>query len=334
MKPFDDWCQLFFEQSHIGICLIDENLHFVKVAPAFCKLLGYQKEELISWPFQQILHADDRERDKHLFARVWHGELPSFEMDKRCIGHDASVIWIRFSISLLRGQSGKEKGFIVFGKDIIGKKLVEEQLKLQARIQRNALIREVNHRIKNNIQSVIGLLRYQIRHNPELGKPMQKAIERLQAVAIVHGTHGISRLGTCSLVRLMNEICDSAQMWNEDRQIIKLQVLLPKDINVSESESVPTALMINELVSNAIKHGNMRKSPVRVTIDGERSQVTIRVENAASGRDVFRIENGGGVGNGLGLIRALLPPSGATLGYRSGHGEVMAELVLFPPIVE
>lgn len=333
MKPFDDYCQLFFEQSHIGFCLIDENFHFIKASPAFCKLVGYQEEELISWTFQEVFHSDDIERDRHLFTRVSQGEVPSFEIDKRCIRHDASVIWIRFSISLLRGQFGEKKGFIVFGKDIIDEKLAEEQLKLQARIQRNALIREVNHRIKNNIQSVIGLLRYQIRHNPELGKPMQKAIERLQTVAIVHGTHGISRLGTCSLVRLVNEICDSAQMWNEDRQIIKLQVLLPKDVNVSESESVPTALMINELIANAIKHGNMRKSPVRVTLNGERSQVTIRVENAASGRDIFRIENGGGVGNGLGLIRALLPPSGGTLAYRSGHGEVMAELVLFSPIV-
>ena len=51
----------------------------------------------------------------------------------------------------------------MFSENIMSEKLAEEKRTAHAGVQRNTLIREVNHRIKNNIQSVIGLLRYQMR---------------------------------------------------------------------------------------------------------------------------------------------------------------------------
>ena len=325
--------RMLFEQSPIGLSIIGKDTFFLKVNQAFCGLLGYSEEELLCLAFPNIIHPDDQDKDMHLFAQLLREEIPSFELEKRYVRKDKTIVWVGLTVALIRSHSGAPLCCIVFSEDILDEKLAEEQRKAHARVQRNTLIREVNHRIKNNIQSVIGLLRYQMRQNPELGKWMQQAIDRLHAVAIVHGMHGISRLGSCSLVKMVSQICDSAEATSNGRQTIKLQVLVPNDVIVAEGESVPTALIVNELIANAVKHGNIRKSPIRVTLNGDKNATIIRIENAASGRDVFRIESGNGLGTGLNLVEALLPPTGASLAFKSGHGEVTAELRLIPPVI-
>ncbi len=336
-KSFDSiekepW-RVFFEQSPVGFGIIDPDFLFLKANPAFCRMLGYDPEEMTGLPLQQLLQPRELENEMHLFCQLLRGELDDFEIEKRCIRRDGINIWLGLTFSLMQADHSDPTCYIVIGRDIAAEKIAEEQRRAQARIQRNTLIREVNHRIKNNIQGVIGLLRYQSRQNPELGRQMQQAIERLQAVAIVHGTQGISRLGNCSLVRMVSQICDSAQLSANGRQNVKLQILAPNDVIVVEGESVPTALIVNELVANAMKHGNIRKSPVRVTLNGDKSRVFIRIENAASGRDIFRMESGNGLGAGLGLVRSLLPPCGASLSFKPGDGEVLAELLLTPPVI-
>ena len=94
---------------------------------------------------------------------------------------------------------------------------------------------------------------------------------------------------------------------------------------------MPTALIINELVTNAVKHCNA-ESPVRVTLAGDKEASIIRIENAASGLDAFNMESRHSLGTGLNLVKALLPPSGASLAFKPGHGEVTAELRLTPPV--
>lgn len=333
LEAGDDPCRLFFEYSPVGFCVLGGDFRFLKVNRSFCKLLGYPEAELLDLSFPDIIHpGEDKEKGMYLFSQLMRAEIPGFEMEKRFIRENGAIVWVELTVALIHGKLG-EPGAMVISRDILSEKLAEEQRKAHGRVQRNTLIREVNHRIKNNIQSTIGLLRYQTRQNPELGKAMQMAIDRLQAVAIVHGTQGISRLGNCSLVRMVSQICDCAQTSCSTKQTLKLQVLVPNEVIVEEGESVPIALIVNELIANAMKHGNIRKSPIRVTLDGDRNTTTIRIENAASGRDVFRMESGNGLGTGLGLVRALLPPAGAILSFKPGHGEVTAELLLSPPVI-
>ena len=325
----DQGFRMIFEQSPIGIAMIDLNMYILKANRAFCELLGYSEEEITGFRTSHLVHADDRYKGEKFLSQFLQGNISSFKDEIRYLRKDGSAVWAKVTATPLHGHSSN--CCVVFSESIMNEKLAEEKRMAHAGVQRNTLIREVNHRIKNNIQSVIGLLRYQMRQNPELSASMQQAIERLHAVAIVHGIQGISRLGNCSLVKLVSQICDAVEATGHCRP--KLQILLPKDIIVMDGESVPTALIVNELVSNAVKHGNNRKSPIRVTLNGDRTCASIRIDNAASGRDVFKMESGTGLGTGLNLVHALLPPAGASLSIRPGHGEVTVELCLFQPVI-
>ena len=322
--------RMIFEQSPIAISIVGRDMHLLKVNPAFCALLGYSEQELSRLSFIDLIRHEDRNGNMPLYSRLLREETSSFKTEKRYLRKDGTTIWARLTVSLLQNPPDAPQCCIVFSENILNEKLAEEKRKAHARVQRNALIREVNHRIKNNIQSVIGLLRYQIRHNPELNKPMQQAIDRLHTIAVVHGMQGISRLGNSSLVKMVSQICDAAQSTSHCR--LKLQIQIPNDVVVVDEESVPTALIINELVTNAVKHGNAEQSPIRVTLAGDKEISIIRIENAASGLDAFNMESRHSPGTGLNLVKALLPPSGASLAFKPGHGEVTAELRLTPPV--
>ncbi len=322
--------RMVFEQGPIAISIVGKDMHLLKVNPAFCTLLGYSEQELSRLTFIDLVCHEDRDKNMPLYSRLLREETSSFKTEKRYIRKDGTTIWAKLTVSLLHSHPDAPQCCIVFSENILDEKLAEEKRKAHARVQRNVLIREVNHRIKNNIQSVIGLLRYQIRHNPELNTPMQQAIDRLHTIAVVHGIQGISRLGNSSLVKMVSQICDAAQTTSNCH--LKLLIQIPNDVVVVDGESVPTALIINELVTNAIKHGNTGQSPVRVTLAGDKEVSIIRIENAASGSDAFSMESGNSPGTGLNLVKALLPPSGALLSFKPGHGEVTVELRLTPPV--
>ena len=324
--------RMIFEQSPIAISIVGKDMHLLKVNPAFCAMLGYSEQELSRLSFIDLIRHEDRNGNMPLYSRLLREETSSFKMEKRYLRKDGTTIWARLTVSLLQNPPDAPQCCIVFSENILNEKLAEEKRRAHARVQRNVLIREVNHRIKNNIQSVIGLLRYQIGHNPELGKPLQQAIDRLHTIAVVHGIQGISRLGKSSLAKMVSQICEAAQTTTLSRLILQIQI--PNDVVVVEGESVPTALIINELVTNAIKHGNSGQSPVRVTVAGGKKASFIRIENAASGLDAFNMESGNSTGTGLNLVKALLPPAGASLTFKPGHGEVTAELRLTPPVTE
>jgi PAS domain S-box-containing protein len=304
-------------------------MRIMKANQAFCEMLGYAENELAGLRLPDLVHAEDLDDDMHLHSQFLKGEVSRFRLEKRYRAKDGSGVWARITAAPLYGHPGN--CCVVFSENILSEKLAEENRKAHASVQRGTLIKEVNHRIKNNIQSVIGLLRYQMRQNPGLSLPLQQAIDRLHSVAIVHGIRGISSFAECSLVMMVTQICDAAEAAGHCGP--KMQILLPKDVIVMDEESVPTALIINELVANAIKHGNIRKSPILMTLGGDRRRASIRIDNAASGRDIFKMESGSGLGTGLNLVHALLPPNGASLSIKPGHGEVTVELSLTQPII-
>ena len=102
---------------------------------------------------------------------------------------------------------------------------------------------------------------------------------------------------------------------------------------VSELEAVPVALVLNEIVFNALKHGSARLTPViDLSIDIARERVVLSVTNGGHLPD-RRKRPAAGSGSGLQLIRSLLPRRGADFELANGPGGVVARLTLEPPIV-
>ena len=228
-----------------------------------------------------------------------------------------------------------------------------ERARLQGAIaQREVLVREVHHRIKNNLQGVAGLLRQNAARHPELSGPLTEAVGQVQAIAQVYGLQ-VGASGPLAVASVLRAIAQSVQrtfgrrievaageattdamaadapsqpdLWHDGVVHEPLSHLLP------EAESIPVALTLNELLTNAIKHGQGGAVQCQAWADGD--VVTIRITSEAqlaAGFDLAQIR--GGV-SGLGLVRALLPRRSATLAITQQGTQVVAEVTLRPPSV-
>lgn len=208
-----------------------------------------------------------------------------------------------------------------------------ERARLAAAIaQREVLVREVHHRIKNNLQGVAGLLQQNAARHPELAAALHEAVGQVQAIAQVYGLQ-VGASGPLQATGLLHAIAASVQR-TFGRSIIVDQLGGDVPHLLPETEASPVALTVNELLTNAIKHG--QGSEVRCTIeaDGERgAALKVTVANAGALPEGFDIAKVRGGVSGLGLVRALLPRRSAALALQQHGNEVRAVVVLQPPSV-
>ncbi|MCC7151841.1 MAG: PAS domain S-box protein [Rubrivivax sp.] len=206
-----------------------------------------------------------------------------------------------------------------------------EKARLQAAIaQREVLVREVHHRIKNNLQGVAGLLQQHAVRHPEVGSMLTEAVGQVQAIAQVYGLQ-VGAGGPLRVSHVVQAIAASVQR-TFGRTIHVSASPQVEHWLLPEADSIPIALTLNELFTNAIKHGQGEGVRCEVVIDGECVRVCIANRgHLPSGFDLARFPSGL---SGLGLARALLPRRSAGLGLQQEGEEVVARVELRPPSVK
>ncbi|MCE2657474.1 MAG: PAS domain S-box protein [Rubrivivax sp.] len=215
-----------------------------------------------------------------------------------------------------------------------------EQARLDAAIaQREMLVKEVHHRIKNNLQGVAGLLQQTAQRRPEMREALQEAIGQVQAIAQVYGLQ-VGAAGPMELLGVLRAVAGTVQRSlgalievglapsAEPRALVRW--MLP------EAESIPLALSLNELLINAVRHGGCTAGAgvVRCTVVSSDQEVRIDILNPGRLPKDFELKPGPSAMHGLGLVRALLPRRAATLEMGDGEAGVLTRLTLRPPSVQ
>jgi len=195
---------------------------------------------------------------------------------------------------------GERAGAIVLCRDVSELRHQEREL-----ITKDATIREIHHRVKNNLQTVASLLRIQARraHTDEAREALTQAMRRVSAIAVVHDTlsEGLTQAVDFDevferVLMLVAEVASSHNTTVHPRKSGTFGVL-PSEY------ATPLALALTELVTNAVEHG----------LAGRDGQVEIEAERSAEQLSVVVRDNGAGlpegrVGAGLGtqIVRTLI----------------------------
>jgi len=197
------------------------------------------------------------------------------------------------------------------------------------------IVREVHHRIKNNLQGVVGLLGHYREEHPALAHVLNNAISQLHTVAEVHNLLSHHTDETVLLHELVQGVCRTVAPLCSHRIEPMLDFSVCESL-VSASESVPLALVLNELIQNAINHGypDGKKGVIKVVLDEKPDKILLKVlDDGVAPPDSVNGESGEGFGTGLNLARALLPAKGASFRlYRDGDWTV-AEVGLMPDMI-
>jgi len=177
-----------FEDSVIGIALLDTEGRLVASNPALQDILGYSEEELASMTFSGYSHPDDAEADKDLYQALTSGELGYYQVEKRFVRQDGQVRWGQVTISRIKGPKGGKPWLAVAAmEDITEKKRTQEALLQAERLSiAGRLGASLAHEINNPLQSVIGCLglaEEMLDDGGEVRRYLEIAMEELERAA-------------------------------------------------------------------------------------------------------------------------------------------------------
>ena len=224
--------------------------------------------------------------------------------------------------------------------DVTEQRAAEQAKFDEAIAQREMLVKEVHHRIKNNLQGVAGLLQQIATRKPEMATAMSEVVGQVQAIAQVYGLQ-VGAGGPLQVTGVVEAIAGSVQRTFGHSIAFAVQGENPSQWLLPEAESIPIALTINELLTNAVKHsvmqrmgdqpGNTSLPPVACTLVCEESGVRIVIRNQARLAGDFNLARVPGGVSGLGLVRALLPRRCAQLSIEQEGDQVVATVSILPP---
>src|SRR5262249_22600 len=148
-----------FENAAIGIAHVAPDGRWLRVNAALRRILGYPADELVTKSFQDITHPDDLAADLAQVELMREGKIDSYDLDKRYLRKDGTIVWGRLTVGCVRKRGGSIDYFVTAIEDISARKAHEEQAHL--------LMREANHRAKNLLSLVQAIARQTTAREPE-----------------------------------------------------------------------------------------------------------------------------------------------------------------------
>ena len=195
---------------------------------------------------------------------------------------------------------GERAGAIVLCRDVSELRHQEREL-----ITKDATIREIHHRVKNNLQTVASLLRIQARraHTDEGREALTQAMRRVAAIAVVHDTlsEGLTQDVNFDevferVLMLIAEVASSHNTTVHPRKTGQFGVL-------PSAYATPLALALTELVTNAVEHGLAgRDGEVEIVADRSGDELTVLVRDNGAGLQEGKV----GTGLGTQIVRTLI----------------------------
>ncbi|WP_161141562.1 sensor histidine kinase [Propylenella binzhouense] len=253
-----------------------------------CEIFGVPPGETPTYDiWVDRLHPDDRAAVlDRIRATLDPSSGGALAIEHRVRRPDGSVRWIQGSGQMLYDEAGiKPVRMIGTVLDVTERKETNEALRA-ALAAKEILLREVNHRVKNSLQLVSSMLALQGMglSDPAQRKIFQEAQSRIQIVAAVHERlYSTVDTTTVELGAYLRELCSDIERANA-RAGIRIE-LAADPVRIGMDRAVPIALVLNELVTNALKYAYPSgEGVVRVVLakDGAKA-VTISVEDSGIG---------------------------------------------------
>ena len=269
LRDSELWMKNIFNALDESVLVVTSDRRLININPATQKIFGYSQKELFNQS-TEILHVDHEHylefgrRIRNAFDKE---ETASFEFEARRKGGE--IFPTEHTVSLLKNEKGKPKGIVSVVRDITKRKRAEEQLRASLQ-EKEILLREIQHRVKNNLQVISGLLDLQARSsgNPELSELLNESQSRIRSMAMVHeklyGSKDFTRINLAGYVRTLSQ--ELLQSYKINPGEIDLIFQTDGDVYVDINKAIPCGLILNELISNALRHAFPGDEPGEIKI--------------------------------------------------------------------
>ncbi len=266
--------------------------------PAAERIFGWKAEEVIGnfnplMPKEKILSFKNR-----LINKLYNFE--TIEELKR-LHKDGTLIDVSLASGPLKDENGNIIGMTGIFTDITERKRAEKMIK-QSLLEKEVLLKEIHHRVKNNMAIITGLLNLQsnaIKSKTNLTDAFKESVNRIRSMALVHEklykSDDFSKIEFREYIQSMaSELVRSYDIYNKVQVVYDLE-----DVELDINQAIPCGLILNELVTNSLKHAFPHQDEGTLWIQlsilsSNRLQLTVR--DNGIGCEEEKIENSNTLG--------------------------------------
>jgi PAS domain S-box-containing protein len=295
----------FLESAPDAVVVIDRAGKIAIVNTLTEKMFGYTRDELLGQSVELLV--PERYRHFHVRHRDGYSQHPKTRpmgAGQNLFGRrrDGSEFPVEISLSPVETEQGTLVSSII--RDITERKRAEEQIQASLR-EKEVLLKEIHHRVKNNLQITSSLLKLQSGYiqDPQAMEMFAESQNRIRSMALVHEklyqSSDLSRINLAEYVESLAVLL--FRSYGIDNQQIALE-LEGGDVFLSVESAVPCGLIVNELLSNSLKHAFP---------DCRRGKIQVRLARDADQRLMLVVTD-----DGVGLPPALDVEKTETLGLQ------------------
>jgi PAS domain S-box-containing protein len=270
-------------------------------------------EELQDLSFLELLHPDDRPLVTERYLKRLRGEEAPAGYSFRVIDKKGVVKWVELHAVVINWKG--RPATLNFLSDITDR--IKSEIRIKAALQeKEVLLREIHHRVKNNMQVVASLLNLQVaaEKNEQVVEALRESQSRVGTMALVH--EALYRSESMADIHLDQYVSSLVSrllaLYSPVNSRIQTVVEMAPELTVSIDQAVPCGLVLNELISNAIKYAFDQPTGGRITVTGrmtETGQLELTVAD-----------------NGVGIPEGVEQAKGQTLGLSLVYSLVEEQL--------
>jgi PAS domain S-box-containing protein len=285
---------------------------------------GIPMSEHLGDGWNKLLHPDDRPRAFAAWRDAVEDRAP-YDLEYRVRRHDGTYEWFKVRGRPIRDAAGKIVRWFGTALNIEGLKRAEERLKASLR-EKEVLLQEIHHRVKNNLQVISSLINLQADalDQPALRASLNDVRDRVRTMALVHEKlYQSGDLGRLNFADYAASLLHYLWRAHGDAAAKVRLTLATQPVTFPVGIAVPCGLILNELASNALKHAFRGRTEGEVTVGLEREAATNRL-------CLYVSDNGVGLpadldvrrsaSLGLRLVQMLTQQIGGTVAVRRGPG--------------
>ena len=320
----------------LAIALLEaKSLRVVQANAVAAVAVGRRPDELAGRSPEEIFDPKMAAAYRRDMQQALDGQGVTLREYRMHDGNGGARIWDARYVPIGGAGGDRVDQLLLVATDVTEQRAAQEARLEAAIAQREMLVKEVHHRIKNNLQGVAGLLQQIAERKPEVSSAIGEVVGQVQAIAQVYGLQ-VGAQGPLRVDGVVDAIVASVQRTFGQEIRRNTPGSADPAWALPEAEAIPIALTLNELLTNAVKHSDAVEgghADIACELVADAAGIRVSISNPArlvDGFDLGRIP--GGV-SGLGLVRALLPRRHATLGIEQRGRRVVATMTLKPPVL-
>lgn len=238
-----------------GIWILDPDGSTTFANESMAKLLHYQPDEMTGKRFFLFMHVQHAEAMGQRWERCKQGIKE--EYDAEFATKEGRPVLVRVSSIPMIDDTGAFTGALFAVSDISERKAIEEKAQASIR-EKDVFLREIYHRVQNNLQVVSSLLYLQSKNvtDPQMLTILLESQERIRSIALIHDQlYRSEDLSHVNFRDYLNTLTTNLfQTYGTETARVKLNFDIDTRVSLTVEKAIPCGLIVNELVSNSLRH--------------------------------------------------------------------------------